>query len=71
MNKVMDVIGFEYPDYKNHVANIEAGEKRKRVAKATCKALKKVADDGTKNDESDNDEESPSGAQKRIRLKFL
>lgn len=33
LNRVMDALGFEYSDYEDPSANVEAGEKRKRAAK--------------------------------------
>lgn len=33
LNRVMDVLGFEYHDYEDPLANTRAGEKRKRAVK--------------------------------------
>jgi hypothetical protein len=62
----MDAIGFEYLDYIDPTSHTEAGEKRKRVSKGTSKASKKDADVGTEDDdESENDDELPSGLEKK------
>ena len=33
LNRVMDALGFEYPDYEDPLTNVEAREKRKRATK--------------------------------------
>lgn len=59
LNRVMDAIGFEYTDYIDPAANTKSGEKQKIVAKTTNKESKKVDDDETWSDESENDKEPP------------
>lgn len=66
----MNAIGFEYLDYEDPAANAEAKEKRKRVDKGAGKASKKAVGAGTKNDESEGDDEPYSGP-KRKRPKLL
>jgi hypothetical protein len=70
LNRVMNALGFEYPDYKDPSANAEAGEKRKRVVKVIEKRLKESVDAKTRgDDESENDEDPPSGpAKKKVKV---
>jgi hypothetical protein len=37
LNRVMDAIGFEYPDYEDPSANIGSGERRKKATKKEAK----------------------------------
>jgi hypothetical protein len=68
LNRVMDAIGFKYPDYTDPAANTKAGEKWKRATKTTSKASKKAIDDEIGSDESKNDEEPPSGPEKKAKI---
>jgi hypothetical protein len=63
LNRVMNVIGFEYPDYEDPTINTETGEKRKRVAKGDGKTSKKTIEADIENDELEGDEEPPSGTK--------
>jgi hypothetical protein len=61
INRVMNVIGFEYPNYTNTAPNAEAREKRKRTTKASGgNVVKKTANDDTEDEECEYDKESPS-----------
>jgi hypothetical protein len=73
LKRVMDAIGFEFPDYVDPVANIETIEKRKRFAKGTDKASKNASNADTNEDdnESENDEEPPSGSKKKKARTFV
>jgi hypothetical protein len=69
LNRVMNVIGFEYPNYEDPTVNIETGEKRKRDAKGAGKTTKKTADvESEDDDESENDEEPSSGLAKKVKI---
>jgi hypothetical protein len=70
LNRVMNATGFEYPDYEDPAANAEAGEKRKRGVEGAGKTSKKNADAETEDDnESEHDEETPSGlAKKKVKI---
>lgn len=67
LNRVMDVIGFKYPDYTDPASNTEAGEKWKRATKTTSKASNKATNDEIGSDESKNDEEPPLGPEKKAK----
>jgi hypothetical protein len=41
LNRVMDALGFDYPDYSKPTSNIEAGEKRNRGAQVAGKGASK------------------------------
>jgi hypothetical protein len=65
LNRVMDAIGFEYPDYEDPAINTETREKRKRVTKTVGKSLEKTTEADTENDESEGDEEPSLGPKKK------
>jgi hypothetical protein len=48
LNRVMNVIDFEYSDYEDPTVNTETGEKRKRVAKGARKRSNKSIEADTK-----------------------
>jgi hypothetical protein len=65
-NRVMNALGFEYPDYSKPVPSIKAGDKPKRSVKLSgTRASKKgkqsePGDEEMKDVETVSDEESPS-----------
>jgi hypothetical protein len=66
LNRVTNTIEFECPHYEDPAINTEAGEKSKRVTKGASKALKKIVDDDTVDeDESEGDEEPSLGIEKK------
>jgi tRNA threonylcarbamoyladenosine modification (KEOPS) complex Pcc1 subunit len=64
LNRVVNAIWFEYPDYEDPAINAETGE-RKRVAKGDGKTSKKTVDADKEKDESDGGEEPFSGPEKK------
>jgi hypothetical protein len=76
LNRVMDALGFDYPDYSKPTTNTEAGEKRKRSAKLTDKRASKREEhkqvDGSeelKTRGSDNGEDSLFGRATPLKRK--
>jgi hypothetical protein len=63
LNRIMDAIGFEYPDYEYLAINTR--EEKKNITKSVGKSSKKTAEANTKNDESEGDEEPSSGPEKK------
>jgi hypothetical protein len=66
LNRVMNALGFEYPDYSKLVPSIEAGDKPKRSVKLSGKRASKKGkqsepgDEEMKDVETVSDEETPS-----------